>query len=230
MADKTDKSKNSENNNPYLAARQEWDDRYGSYISRAKNWQTMAFVAMTIAGVSVLMNAWQASQSKVVPFIVEVDKLGQAHAYGYAEKTKLGDERFVKAQFVNFVTDFRSISSDTVLQRHRVFSVYKYVMRGTPANTMLDKFYSDSVNDPFSKSKEMTVTVQINNVLQSSPTSYQIEWTETTRDARSGDVVFTENWKGIIEAEQGEPSSDVAELIKNPSGVYIKNFNFSKVI
>jgi type IV secretion system protein VirB5 len=227
----SDKKTNSENyENPYIAARQEWDDRYGSYIARARTWQVIGLVSMAIAGISVLINGWQATQSKVVPFIVEVDKLGQYHAYGVAEKTKLGDERFVKAQFVNFITDFRSVSSDTVLQRHRIFSAYKYVLKGSPANNMLDQFFNDPSNDPFAKSKEMTVTVQVNNVLQSSPNSYQIEWTETVRDARSGDVVFTENWKGIIEAELGKPSEDAAEIIKNPSGVYIKNFSMAKVI
>jgi hypothetical protein len=29
---------------PYLAARREWDERYGSFITRAKNWRTAAFV------------------------------------------------------------------------------------------------------------------------------------------------------------------------------------------
>ena len=30
-------------NDPYLDARREWNERYGSYISRAKNWRLMAF-------------------------------------------------------------------------------------------------------------------------------------------------------------------------------------------
>ena len=34
--------KHTENYNPYLAARREWDERYGSLISRERNWRRMA--------------------------------------------------------------------------------------------------------------------------------------------------------------------------------------------
>ena len=30
--------------NPYLAARREWDERYGDQITRARNWRTMAIL------------------------------------------------------------------------------------------------------------------------------------------------------------------------------------------
>ena len=35
--------------NPYLAARREWDERYGSLITRARNWRMAAFLALGIA-------------------------------------------------------------------------------------------------------------------------------------------------------------------------------------
>src|SRR5437763_12356073 len=35
--------------NPYLAARREWDERYGSLITRARNWRVAAFRALGIA-------------------------------------------------------------------------------------------------------------------------------------------------------------------------------------
>lgn len=35
--------------NPYLAARHEWDERYGDLVTRAKNWRTMALVSGLIA-------------------------------------------------------------------------------------------------------------------------------------------------------------------------------------
>jgi type IV secretion system protein VirB5 len=35
--------------NPYLAARHEWDERYGDLITRAKNWRLMAALCSLIA-------------------------------------------------------------------------------------------------------------------------------------------------------------------------------------
>ena len=39
--------------NPYTAARQEWDERYGDLISRAKNWRLIAFLSMSTTLVCV---------------------------------------------------------------------------------------------------------------------------------------------------------------------------------
>ena len=35
--------------NPYLAARKEWDERYGSLIKRAQNWRLAAMLALLVA-------------------------------------------------------------------------------------------------------------------------------------------------------------------------------------
>ena len=35
--------------NPYLAARKEWDERYGELITRARNWRTFAMISALAA-------------------------------------------------------------------------------------------------------------------------------------------------------------------------------------
>ena len=35
--------------NPYLAARREWDERYGEFITRARNWRTVAMISALAA-------------------------------------------------------------------------------------------------------------------------------------------------------------------------------------
>ena len=35
--------------NPYLAARREWDERYGHLITRERNWRLMALISALIA-------------------------------------------------------------------------------------------------------------------------------------------------------------------------------------
>ena len=44
---------NDKVHNPYLAARKEWDERYGDLISRARNWRAAFFVAAAIALLAV---------------------------------------------------------------------------------------------------------------------------------------------------------------------------------
>jgi len=42
--------------NPYLAARRDWDERYGNLITRAKNWRLMALVSGVVALAAVIGN------------------------------------------------------------------------------------------------------------------------------------------------------------------------------
>lgn len=65
---------------PYQRAAQVWDDRIGSARVQAKNWRLMAFGCLALsAGLSGAL-AWQALNGSVVPWVVQVDKLGQAQA------------------------------------------------------------------------------------------------------------------------------------------------------
>ena len=65
---------------PYQRAAQVWDDRIGSARVQAKNWRLMAFgslaLSMGLAGGLV----WQSTHGSIVPWVVQVDKLGQAQA------------------------------------------------------------------------------------------------------------------------------------------------------
>src|SRR2546421_10039315 len=86
------------NDLPYLAARREWNERYGDYIARARNWRRAAFAALAVSGVLSVGTVWQASQSKVVPYVVEVDKLGDAVPVGRADRAAPADLRGGRAE------------------------------------------------------------------------------------------------------------------------------------
>ena len=64
--------------NPYLAARQEWNERYGSYVKAAAAWRIVGIIAMVMAVIGFAYALFQSTQIKLVPYIVEVDKLGTA--------------------------------------------------------------------------------------------------------------------------------------------------------
>ena len=90
--------------NPYLSARREWNERYGDYIARARNWRSAAFAALAISAVLALGVVWEAAQSKVVPYVVEVDKLGDAIAVARADA---GDVFGLEIALAKLGLDFR---------------------------------------------------------------------------------------------------------------------------
>src|SRR3984893_4559249 len=92
---------------PYLSARREWNERYGSYIARARNWRVAALGSIFVSAILARGVIWPGSQSKLVPFVVEVDKLGQAVAVQRAARAAPADQRIIKAQLAAWIVDGR---------------------------------------------------------------------------------------------------------------------------
>ena len=69
---------------PYQKAAQVWDKRIGSARVQARNWRLMAFGCLLLSGGLAAGLAWQSTKGTVTPWVVEVDRLGQAQAVGPA--------------------------------------------------------------------------------------------------------------------------------------------------
>ena len=82
----TSKRESPDSYNPYLAARREWDERYGDQIVRARNWRTMAALCAAIALLETVGLLWMSSHSRVFPFVVLIDNIGRPVASGFAEQ------------------------------------------------------------------------------------------------------------------------------------------------
>src|SRR5438309_877953 len=65
---------------PYQRAAQVWDARIGSARVQARNWRLIAFGGLALSSVLSGGLLWQSMQSRVVPYVVEVDSLGEARA------------------------------------------------------------------------------------------------------------------------------------------------------
>lgn len=210
----------------YLAARHEWDERYGSLITRAKNWRMMAFMMGGIVLLLVLGMIAQASRSRVVPFVVAVNNLGRIVGQGSAEQAGPVDQRVVRAMVIDWLQDARSVTSDSYAQRHDVDKVYGMIAGGSAAQTFISEFYrSDS---PFERGQSMTVDVEVHAITPISPTSYEITWSETTRD-HTGVAAAKQEWKGVFTIIVSPPK-DEATIRSNPLGIYVTELNWNKVL
>ena len=207
---------------PYLNARREWNERYGSYIARARNWRIAALGSIAVSIILAVGVIWLGSQSKVVPFVVEVDKLGQAVAVQRADRAVPADQRIVKAQLASWIVDVRTVSADPTAQKAALTRVY--AMADASGATILNDYYR--VNSPFDAGRQRTVAVSIDAVLPISDTSYQVQWSEDTRDLQ-GRLFKTTHWQASIEVSL-DPPTDEAVLLRNPLGIYVHSFTWTQ--
>ncbi|MFN7507193.1 MAG: VirB8/TrbF family protein, partial [Limnobacter sp.] len=110
--------------NPYITARRTWNDHVGSVISAKQTWQFLGIFCLLLMLVSLGGVIHIGSQSKFVPYVVQVDKQGQTVAMGPVSPTTTADPRVVHAAVSNFITDARMVTPDAALQRKAVFRVY----------------------------------------------------------------------------------------------------------
>ncbi|MFP3701297.1 VirB8/TrbF family protein, partial [Burkholderia sp. SIMBA_013] len=61
-------------------AAQVWDERLGSARLQAKNWRYMAFGSLILSAGFASALVYQSARGTVVPWVVQVDNLGQAQA------------------------------------------------------------------------------------------------------------------------------------------------------
>ena len=82
--------------NPYLAARQEWSERYGSYVKAASAWRIVGILGLSMAVIGFGYAMYLSTQVKLVPYIVEVDKLGTTASTGFPQQIEYADPRALR--------------------------------------------------------------------------------------------------------------------------------------
>ena len=212
--------------NPYLAARREWDERYGELITRARNWRTLAVICAVTTLVATAGLMWLSAHSRIVPFVVLVDNLGRPLASGIAEQATVNDDRLKRASILAWVGDFRLVTSDGIAQRKAIDHVYAQIASGSQAQAFVSDFYR--AIPPFKRAQIETVSIDINSVLPTSDRTFEVDWVETTRDLY-GAVKATDRWKGSFSIALNPPTDERLARI-NPLGVYVTNVSLAKVL
>ncbi len=209
--------------NPYLAARQEWTERYGTYIRAAALWQAVGITALILAVIGFGYALILSTSSRLVPYIVEVDKLGNAVNAGFPQEIAYADPRVIRATLANFASTFRSVTPDPVVEKQYIDRTYALLRGPDPSTQKINSWFRS--NSPFDKAKSATVAVEVNNVIALSNQTYQIDWTEYERD-RAGKETGTRRFRGIATVALTAPQ-DEATIRLNPIGLYIRDFDWT---
>jgi type IV secretion system protein TrbF len=209
--------------NPYIAARQEWTERYGTYVQAARAWQIVSILALFIAVIGFAYAMYLSTQVKLVPYIVEVDKLGTSATVGFPQQLEYADPRVVRASLGNFITSFRSITPDGVVQKQYIDRTYALLRASDPSTQKINAWFRG--NSPFEKAKTSTVAIEVNNIVALSNQTYQIDWTEYERD-RKGKETGTRRFRGIATVTLTAPQ-DEAIIRLNPIGLYVRDFDWT---
>lgn len=206
---------------PYQRAGQLWDERIGSARVQARNWRLMAFGGLLLTiGLSAAL-VWLSMQSRVVPYVVEVDALGEPRAVAPADAEYRPTDPQIAWHLGRFIRDIRSKSLDPVLMRDNWLSAYDFV---TERGAVFLGEYARAAN-PFADVGDKTVSVQVTSVVRASDSSFQVKWTESRYER--GSLAGTSRWTAILTVQLRPPRS-ADTLRKNPLGLYVDAVDWSR--
>jgi type IV secretory pathway TrbF-like protein len=206
---------------PYQKAEQVWDERIGSARVQAKNWRLMAFGSLILSAGLASCLVWQSTQGSVVPWVIEVDRLGEAQAVGPANPSYQPTDPQIAFHLARFIENVRGLSADAIVLRQDWLRAYDFTTAGGAA--ALNDYAR--VNDPFAKLGKVQIAVEISSVIRASQGSFRVAWIE--RRYESGQLTATERWTAILTVVVETPRN-ADRLRRNPLGVYVNAINWSK--
>lgn len=206
---------------PYRKAHELWDRRMGSAVAVAGTWRAAAIGGLGLSVLLASATVALAMRPAAVPFVIEANETGEARLIGPATTAYEPSDAHMSWHLARFVEAIRSLPSDPVVVRQNWLRAYDWSTQGG-AQALTAMAASDN---PFAQVGKRTVAVEVLSVVRASPTSFNLRWRESTYT--SGALTHVDRYSGVATIVLDPPSTP-ERLQKNPLGLYIHAFTWSR--
>ncbi|HDX6311621.1 TPA: conjugal transfer protein TrbF [Campylobacter fetus subsp. venerealis] len=219
-------NKKIDQSNPYLDAKREWLERYGNYISQKRNWQIIAVLSAIISLICVIFLGYSTTQNKLIPYVIEVDKLGNTSKVGVVQNIDLKNPNVIKYSLNTFIYSWRSVWGDVEIQRKFIFDAYAYLEPNSKAFNFINEEYREK--NPFKQVSKENVRVKVKSIVPQNADTWQVEWEEETRNLKE-EIISQITYRGFFQVKQIIPTTE-EQILKNPLGIFIFDLNYAKIL
>jgi type IV secretion system protein TrbF len=212
--------------NPILAGRSAFAGAFGDLAKGKRNWQLVAFGLLGLFGIVLVAFVRLASETRITPYVVEVDKLGRAVAFGPAEQTAQTDPRIVAATLSLFIRNVRAVSSDGVVERELLYRAYANTT--AKAREFLDGYFSLPEHDPRLLGQRFTRAIEVDAILPVPGSAvWRAQWTEREQPVFVGSI-HESAWEGYLTVKIHRPRT-TSVIEDNPLGIYVADLTWTEV-
>ena len=156
-----------------------------------------------------------------MPYVVEVDELGQAQAVAPATADYRPTDPQVAFHLARFIENVRQVPADPIVLRQNWLRAYDFT---TDRGALALNDYA-RVNDPFARVGDAQVSVEVSSVIRASENNFRVAWIE--RRYQNGQLAATERWTAILTIAV-QPPRDAGRLRSNPLGIFVHAINWSR--
>jgi len=214
---------------PFLAARNEFTNAFGDLARGKRNWQVIAYALLGLLALVTIAYVRLAASARVVPYVVDVDRLGQVAAVGPAETLQRPEERLVASELAQFVRAIRTVLPVSAAAAQAELLRRGYAFVAPAAAAFLNDYFAKPEHDPRLLGLRLARQVDVASVLRV-PNSdvWRLRWTETERSTEPGGLTRTVAWEGYLTVMLVPPTT--AEVVQeNPLGLSITSVSWTQV-
>jgi type IV secretory pathway TrbF-like protein len=214
---------------PFLAARTEFTNAFGDLARGKRNWQVIAYALVGLLALVTIAEVRLAASARVVPYVVEVDRLGQVVGVGPAEALREPEERLIVSELAQFVRAIRTVLPAAAAAAQGELLRRGYAFVAPRAATFLNGYFAKPEHDPRLLGLRLARQVDVASVLRVPHSDvWRLRWTETERSIEPGGLMRTVAWEGYLTVTLVPPTTaDV--LQENPLGLSITSVSWTQV-
>lgn len=218
---------------PYLRGRAEWDGQFGTLARSKRTWQVAAYAASALDVLLVVGYIRLAETARVVPYVVQVDRLGQVQAVGPADQMRTPDARLVAAQLAEWLRRIRGVLPASAVRAQEDQLRRGYAMTAGDAVPVLNAYFADPGHDPRvigrSAARQVDVTSALPVPTSAGPngTTWRLRWTETDQPLGVGGLAATTAYEAYVTVRLLPPTT--AESVSdNPLGLLVTALSWTR--
>ena len=174
-----------------------------------------------LAGGLAAALVWQSARGTIVPWVVQVDKLGEAQAVAPAIADYRPTDPQIAWHLARFIEQVRAIPADPIIVRQNWLRAYDF---STDKGALALNDYARA-NDPFAKVGK--TRSRSRSPASSAPRPTASASPGSSAATRTASLAATERWTAILTIVV-QPPRDAERLRKNPLGIYVHAINWSK--
>ena len=211
---------------PWLRAGFQHNDTFLRLAAHAANWRRFAFAMLVVTLLAVGGLVYIGSQSKFIPMLVEVDKLGQTVAVRAltGHDAVVDSNRLVYREMFDLIENLRTVTTDRSANNNRLTKGFSR-LQGSGYNYVKTELKK---NPPNEVGTTKTVQVKVTTALKLAGKSWQIDWEEHSYNL-GGVGLGMEKWRAILQYDL-LPNGDEMSIRTNPIGFTVSEISWQKVI
>ncbi|CAL7962570.1 type IV secretion system protein TrbF [Gammaproteobacteria bacterium] len=206
---------------PYQRAQQEWDLRIGSSRAQARNWRICTFFSLLIAIALAWGLVFVLTSHKEKIFIAQVTTEGRVVNVSPLVVRYQPNEAQKEYFITHFIELVRTLTLDPVAVKQNWINAYSFL--SSRGGERFNTYFKE--NNLVSLLGKKTITLQITDINPVSTNTMHVRWTETTINT-NGQEEGKKNYSGIFTIVTKQPTTR-EEILRNPLGIYIVDFNVS---